>query len=78
MKSYGLESISKIDMPFLLSCGDKDVVVNTPNLMKVTTEAPAEKKEMKLYPGVDHYVLNSGIWLERIIADQIAFLDSVF
>jgi hypothetical protein len=54
-----------------------EAIVSRSMLKKITNDAPAEIKEYFEYPGVDHYVLNNGLYLDQIVSDQLKFLEKV-
>lgn len=58
--------------------GSNELVVNKGASAAIVKGSPDQVAEYIEYPGVDHYVLNDGIWLDTIGANQVKFLDKVF
>ena len=60
-----------------VTIGDEESVVSRPALIKITKEAPAEIKEYYEWPGINHYVINDGLYLEDVVANQLEFLAKI-
>jgi alpha-beta hydrolase superfamily lysophospholipase len=68
-------NIDKLALNMHIVIGSEENIVSRVNLIKITKEAPGEVKEYLEFPGVNHYVLNDGIYLQEVIDSQIEFLD---
>ena len=56
--------------------GEEDTVDNK-ILVKIAESSTETISEYFEYPGVDHYILNDGIWLPEVVKNQLAFLEKV-
>ena len=74
-ENYIHSNINKLTINMHVTVGDGEATVSRPALQKITKEAPAEIKEYLEYPGVDHYILNNGIYMEEVIENQLEFLE---
>ena len=67
-------NIDKLTVNMHITTGDWENVISRSNLYKIIKEAPAEVKELYEFAGVDHYILNNGIYLEDVVDCQLTFL----
>ena len=74
---YIEENYTNLSTDFHIIIGDCEAIVSRAMSKKITVEAKANIKEYHEYPGVDHYVLNNGIYLEEMIGAQLLFLEKV-
>jgi len=76
-KDFILENYKSIKTDMHITVGDCENIVSRAALQSLTLEAEAEVKEYHEYPGVNHYLLNDGIWMEDIINGQLKFLEKI-
>ena len=66
-----------LKLPMHVTVGDSENIVSRAALIRITKEAESEFKEYFEYPGVNHYVLNDGIWMDEMVANQLDFVKRV-
>ncbi|CAI2374528.1 unnamed protein product [Moneuplotes crassus] len=70
-------NVDKLTVDMHVTIGDEENVVSRVECQKITKEAPAIVKEYYEWPGVNHYIINDGIYMEDIIRNQLDFLERI-